>query len=97
MRNLSTEHFRAMNSSLRTDEPILILPGDFYQQSLGIAMESLVSVTLADVIMEDIEKRALSCLYTSPIIWKKYAGTAICSDYQLGEFLQHLNSIEHIQ
>ena len=70
--------------------------GDFYQQSFGTAKGSPVSVTIADLVMEDIEQRALSSFHTSPMFWKRYVDdtcTAICSDH-LDEFLQHLNSIE---
>ena len=33
---------------------------DFYQQSFGTAMESPTTVTMADLVMQDIEQRALS-------------------------------------
>ena len=70
--------------------------GDFFQQSFGTAMGSPVLVTVADLVMEDIEQRALSSFNTSPMFWKRCVDdtcTAICSDH-LDEFLLHLNSIE---
>ena len=38
----------------------------FYQQTFGTAMESLVSVTVANVVMEEIEQTALSPFVSPP-------------------------------
>ena len=43
--------------------------GDFYQKSFSTAKGSPVSVTTADLVMEDIEQRALSSLH---MFWKRY-------------------------
>ena len=47
------------------DATFLAYRGDFYQQTFGTAMGSPVSVTVANLIMEDVEQRALSS-YPSP-------------------------------
>ena len=50
----------------------LAYQGQFYQQSFGIAMGTPVSVTVADLIMEDVEQRALSTYLDPPPFWKSY-------------------------
>ena len=69
----------------------------YYQQKQGTAMGSPVSVTIANLVMEDVEGRTLSSFKsTGPLFWKRYVDdtwTAIHPD-QIDEFHQHLNSIE---
>ena len=69
----------------------------YYQQRQGMAMGSPVSVTIANLVMEDVEERALSSFTsTAPLFWKRYVDdtcTAIHLD-RIDEFHQHLNSIE---
>ena len=70
--------------------------GDFYQQTFGTAMGSPISVTVADLVMEDIEERALTSFPSRPLFWKRYVDdtcTALRPD-QLEAFHKHLNSIE---
>ena len=43
----------------------LAYQGQFYQQSFGTAMGSPVSVTVVNLVMEDVEQRALST-YSHP-------------------------------
>ena len=67
-----------------------------YQQIQGTAMGSPVSVTVANLVMEDIEERALESFHTPILFWKRYVDdtcTAILPEL-LQEFHQHLNSIE---
>ena len=55
-----------------------------------------VSVTVADLVMEDVEQWALSTFLTPPRFWKCYVDdtcTALHPD-QLPAFHRHLNSIE---
>jgi hypothetical protein len=59
-------------------------------------MGSPVSVVMANLVMEDVERRALSTLSTPPRYWKRYIDDtfAILSKDLVDEFLGHLNSIE---
>ena len=68
-----------------------------YQQKQGTAMGSPVSVTVANLVMEDAEQRALTCFQSEkPLFWKRYVhGTcsAIHPDL-VEEFHQHINDVE---
>ena len=44
--------------------------GKYYQQILGVALGSPVSVTVANMVMEHVEQRALSSFEYQPIFWK---------------------------
>ena len=72
----------------------------FYQQCFGMAMGSPVSVTVANLVMEEIEEKALSTFSPSPQFWKRYVDDT-CTLLQSNvvyHFLDHLNSINpHIQ
>ncbi len=46
--------------------------GHFCQQTFGTAMGSPVSVTVANLVMEDIEERAIATYHTPPVFWKRY-------------------------
>jgi len=55
-----------------------------------------VSVTVANLVMEDVEERALASYPTPPPFWKRFVDdtcTAIPPDH-LESFHNHLNSIE---
>ena len=70
--------------------------GQYFQQKFGTAMDSLVSVTVANLVMEDVEQRALSTYTNPPRFWKRYVDDT-CTALPVGEvfsFHQHLNSIE---
>ena len=57
--------------NLRKDpSPYLAFRRQFYQQSFGTAMGSPVSVTVADLVMEDVEQRALSSYPDPPPFWR---------------------------
>lgn len=59
-------------------------------------MGSSVSVTVADLVMEDMEERALASFPSRPSFWKRYVDDT-CSALehnQVGSFPLHLNSIE---
>ena len=68
-----------------------------YQQTHGTAMGSPVSVTVANLVMEDVEQRALSTFRgRCPLFWKRYVDdtcTAIHPE-EIEDFHSHLNSIE---
>ena len=74
----------------------LAYQGEYYQQIFGTAMGSPVSATIADLVMEDVEKRALSSFPNPPPFWKRYVDdtcTTLHPD-SIPVFHQHLNSIE---
>ena len=74
--------------------------GNFYRQTFGTAMGSPVSVIVANLVMEDIEERALSSYDPSPRFWKRYVDdtVAVIKSDQVSTFHSHLNSINpHIQ
>ena len=50
----------------------LMCDGQVYQQVHGTAMGSPVSVIVANLVMEDIEDRALSSFYAPPRFWRRY-------------------------
>ena len=78
------------------DATFLAYRGELYQQSFGTAMGSPVSVTVANLVMEDVESRALSTHPVPPPFWKRYVDdtlTALPQD-EVQHFHEHLNSIE---
>ena len=46
--------------------------GTHYQQVFGTAMGSPVSVVIANMVMEDVEQRALATSPVKPFFWKRY-------------------------
>ena len=70
--------------------------GKVYQQVHGTAMGSLVSVVIANLLMEDVEERVLTTFHPPPRFWRRYVDdtfTALPCDL-VQQFLSHLNSIE---
>ena len=59
-------------------------------------MGSPVSVTVADLVMEDVESRALSSFASPPLFWKRYVDDTCCaiSEIDFTSFFSHLNTIE---
>ena len=70
--------------------------GEFYQQMFGTAMGSPVSVTFANLAMEDVEERALTTAGIVSRFWKRYVDdtcVALPAD-QCEAFHAHVNSVE---
>ena len=67
-----------------------------YQQIYGTAMGSPVSVVVANLVMEHVEKLAISSFVRKPCFWKQYVDDVCCSvqEYDVNDLLVHLNSIE---
>ncbi|XP_078363514.1 uncharacterized protein LOC144647607 [Oculina patagonica] len=67
-----------------------------YHQVFGCAMGSPVSAVIADLVMNNIEERALSTSPVTPSWWRRYVDDSnVClkkTDVQV--FHQHLNSID---
>ena len=58
-------------------------------------MESSVSVTVANLVTEDVEQRALSTFPSArPLSWKRYVDDTCGSRTIVEVFHQHLNSVE---
>ena len=83
-----------------SDEAAGVLPptafrGLVYQQTYGTAMGSPVSVTIANLVMEDVEERALATTDIPLRFWKRCVNdrcTALLA-HRLQEFLSHLNGV----
>ena len=74
----------------------LMFEGKIYQQVNSTAMGSPVSVVVANLVMENIECRALSSFHTPPCFWRRYVDdTCTVLPRNLVEsFHAHLNSID---
>ena len=70
--------------------------GKYYQQIFGTAMGSPISVVVEDMVMENIEQRALNSFSHRPIFWKRYVDDTCVALLPLlvDSFHQHLNFIE---
>jgi hypothetical protein len=73
-----------------------VFEGCYYQQVFGTTMGSPVSAVIANLVMEDVEQRALASVPVSLSIWKRFVDDVISavSRNEIGILLQHLNSIE---
>ena len=62
----------------------------------GTAMGSPVSVVVANLVMEDVEERALESFHSPPRFWKRYVEDTITALPRnlIAPFLDHLNCIE---
>ena len=68
---------------------------EHYQQTFGRAMEFSVSATIANLVMEYIEERAISTAIHPPRWWYRYVGDShacLKKDY-VQEFHDHLNFV----
>ena len=70
--------------------------GNIYQPTIGTAMELPVSVMVVNLVMEDMEERALSTCEPPPLFWKRYVDDvcAALSQAKVGSFTEQLDSIE---
>ena len=59
-------------------------------------MGSPVSAVIANLVMEDIEQRALASSPVTPLFWKRYVddGISAVSKNEVENLLNHLNSVE---
>ena len=86
--------------SLCLEAAYLVFEGRVYLQVYGTAMGSPVLVVVANLVMEDIECRALATFHTPPHLWRRYVDdTCAALPHDLVDpFHEHLNSIDpHIQ
>ena len=73
-----------------------VFEGCYYQQVFETAMGSPVSAVIANLVMEDVEQRALASVPVSLSFWKRFIDDVISavSRNEIDILLQHLNSIE---
>ena len=59
-------------------------------------MGSPVSAVIANMVMEDVEQRALATSLVKPLFWKRYVDDAIFAESgnEAERLLSHLNSVE---
>ena len=69
---------------------------NFYQQTHGAAMGSPVSPLVANIYMEDFEKRALATAPHPPTIWLRYVDDTFVKIHEdhIVEFTNHINNID---
>ena len=69
--------------------------GEFYEQTGGVAMGSLVSAVVANLYMEFFEELALRSAPVRPRLWKRYVDDTYCIAKRntVEGLLNHLNSI----
>ena len=70
--------------------------GEYFQQTFGTAMGFPVLVTVANLVMEDVEERAITSSPVKTLFWKCFVDDT-CTAFpctQLEQFHTHLNSIE---
>ena len=68
----------------------------YYQQIHSTAMGSPVSVVVTDLVMEDVESRALSTYPQPPKFWKRYVDDTCCAlkARHIDDFHRHINTIK---
>ena len=73
-----------------------VFEGCYYQQVFGTAMGSPVSAVIANLVMEDVEQRALASVPVSLSFWKRFVDDVISavSRNEIDILLKHLNYIE---
>jgi retron-type reverse transcriptase len=71
--------------------------GEFYEQTSGVAMGSPLSPIVANLFMENFEKKAIDSYPLKPLRWKRYVDdTNVLWPHgkeELDKFFQHLNNL----
>ena len=70
--------------------------GKFYQQIFGVPMGSPISVTIANLVMEHIEIKAINSFFFPPKLWSRFVDDTfvILKSDIVKRFFAHINSIE---
>ena len=70
--------------------------GNNYQQIFRTAMGSPVSAVIANMVMEDVETRALNSFISDPKHWKRYDDTSVfLKQDMLTDLFNHINAVEN--
>ena len=74
---------------------LLAFRGLVYQQTYGTVIGSPVSVTIVNLVMEDVEERALATTDIPLRFWKRCVNDTCTTllAHRLQEFLSHLNGV----
>jgi len=70
--------------------------GKNYKQVFGTAMGSPVSAVVANIVMEDIESRAIKTSFCAPRLWKRYVDDTfvLIEQRHLANFADHINKVD---
>ena len=70
-----------------------VFEGTYYQQIFGTTMGSPVWAVIANLVMEDVEQRALASAPVNPSFWKRFVDDVISavSENEIDVLLQHLD------
>ena len=71
--------------------------GNNYQQIFGTAVGSPVSAVIANMVMEDVETRALNAFISGPKLWKRYIDDifVLLKQNKLTDLFNHINAVEN--
>ena len=72
-----------------------VFESTFYRQVFGTVMGSPVSAVVANLVMEDVEERALASSPVNPSFWNRFVDDVIAavSKHNIYALLFHLNTI----
>ena len=81
---------------LNTTCTYFVFEGCYYKHVFGTAMGSPVLAVIANLVMEDVEQRAIASVPVSLSFWKRFVDDVISavSRNEIDILLQHLNSNE---
>jgi len=70
--------------------------GKNYKQVFGTTMGSPVSAVVANIVMEEIESRAMKTFFYAPRLWKRYVDDTFVwiEQKHLTNFADHINKVE---
>jgi hypothetical protein len=73
--------------------------GQFYEQTDSVAMDSPLSLVIANFFMENFEKKAIEQATHKPVCWFRYVDDTFIiwphGQEKLTEFLNHLNGLHN--
>ena len=78
------------------DNTYIQFKNQFYKQIFGVLLGSPISVTIANLVMETVETKALQTFQNSPIMWKRYVDDTfvVIKKNNLETFYEQLVSFE---